>query len=365
MIEYEELRRLNEPFFAAYQQAFKDVLDSGWYILGQQVSKFEEEFGHYLDYSGRCTIGVASGLDALSLSLNCSNLPSGGEVIVAANSYIASILSIINEGLVPVLVDPDLETYNLSVEGINSALTSRTVAIMPVHMYGKPCPMPEIMELASKHGLIVIEDCAQAHGASINKRKVGTFGHYAAFSFYPTKNLGALGDGGAVVSHNEFNAIKLRALRNYGSHVKYQNDYIGINSRLDEIQAAFLRVKLKHLDRINEHKRNLAALYHDNLPNNLTLPIKSTGIVDVNHIYPIRHHDRDALRRYLLDNGIKTEIHYPIPPHQQKAIAHIFRKASFPVTEKIHSTILSLPISYIHTREDVEKVIDVISKFMK
>ena len=234
MIPYENLARLNQPYMADFLDAFDAFLESGWYILGGQVKAFEAEFGTYLRPGEPLNVvGVASGLDAITLSLMASELPAGGEVIVAANSYIASILSIIHAGLVPVLVEPDPHTYNLGLPGIQSAFSTKTVAILPVHMYGKPCPMPEIVGFAKTHGLIVVEDCAQAHGATVDGRQVGTWGDFGAFSFYPTKNLGALGDAGAVAVKDDQLAESLRALRNYGSHRKYHNYYVGLNSRLD------------------------------------------------------------------------------------------------------------------------------------
>jgi dTDP-4-amino-4,6-dideoxygalactose transaminase len=363
-IEYENLRKLNQSFSEEFRRAFDGVMNSGWYILGRQVSAFEEEFCDYLDYKNKFfSVGVASGLDALTLSLKSCDFSAGGEVIVAANSYIASILAIMNAGLVPVLVDPDPDTYNLSPKGVRDSISPKTVAVLPVHMYGKPCPMTEIMRIAAEHRLIVVEDCAQAHGASIDGRKVGTFGHFGAFSFYPTKNLGALGDGGAIVVKDESIYMKIRALRNYGSSEKYKNDYMGTNSRLDELHAAFLRIKLRRLDEINRHKQRLATIYDANLNGDVVLPVRREGMNDVFHIYPVRHPKRDELKKYLLANDIHTEIHYPIPPHKQKAFASTFAGLSFPVTEEIHDTILSLPISFIHTEDDVRRVVEVINSF--
>ena len=364
MIEYENLKKLNQPFFEELQSAFDSVLNSGWYILGRQVSAFEEEFCDYLDPENKnFAIGVASGVDALTLALKSCDFSAGDEVIVAANSYIASILAIINAGLVPVLVDPDPYTYNLSHKGVSASISQKTVAILPVHMYGKPCPMIEIMQIANDHRLIVVEDCAQAHGATVDGRKVGTFGHFGAFSFYPTKNLGAMGDGGAIVVRDEALYAKIRALRNYGSTEKYKNDYLGVNSRLDEMQAAFLRVKLRHLNEINSHKRRLAKIYDEHLKGDVVLPVRLEAIDDVFHIYPVRHQKRDKWKKYLLDNGIGSEVHYPIPPHKQKALASMFTGLSFPVTEDIHDTILSLPISFIHTESDVRRAVEVINNF--
>ena len=364
MIPYENLARLNQPYMADFLDAFDAFLESGWYILGGQVKAFEAEFGTYLRPGEPLNVvGVASGLDAITLSLMASELPAGGEVIVAANSYIASILSIIHAGLVPVLVEPDPHTYNLGLPGIQSAFSTKTVAILPVHMYGKPCPMPEIVGFAETHGLIVVEDCAQAHGATVDGRQVGTWGDFGAFSFYPTKNLGALGDAGAVAVKDDQLAESLRALRNYGSHRKYHNDYVGLNSRLDEIQAAFLRVKLKALDSINTHKRELASLYRANLPSELILPVELDGVEEVFHIFPVRCSDRDGLKQYLFDCGVGTEVHYPVPPHQQPALRDRFANACFPVSEKIHQTTLSLPISPIHSAREILSISKFIQKY--
>lgn len=365
MIEYENLRKLNQPFVDRYKQAFSDVLETGWYILGNQVGGFELEFGAYLSPDEPVNVvGVASGLDALTLSLMACNLPKGGEVIVAANSYIASILSILHAGLVPVLVDPDPETYNIGLEGIQSVFSSRTVAILPVHMYGKPCPMPEIMRFAQAHGLIVVEDCAQAHGAIVGGQQIGTWGDFGAFSFYPTKNLGALGDAGAVVVKDLQRAERLRALRNYGSHRKYHNNFVGLNSRLDEVQAGFLRVKLKALDSINSHKRKLASIYRANLPPELILASEFEEGEEVFHIFPVRYSARDNLKHYLLECGVNTEIHYPVPPYKQAALQDFFKNASFPISDEIHKTILSLPISPINSESDVLTVCERIYKFV-
>jgi len=363
MIEYENLKQLNAPFVSELKKVFSNVLSSGWYILGEQVSAFEFEFKQWLKASPESEmVGVASGLDALTLSFKCANLPSDGEVIVAANSYIASILSILNAGLKPVLVDPDPATYNLSVAGIKQVATSKTVAVLPVHMYGKPCPMPEIMQLAKENNWIVVEDCAQAHGAKIGGQKVGTFGDFGAFSFYPTKNLGALGDAGAVLVNQPKWISKMRALRNYGSHKKYENQYLGLNSRLDELQAAFLRIKLPSLDRINQHKQMLAHEYLTKLSSPLILPKIQEGVEEVFHIFAIRTQKRDELKQYLLENRINTEIHYPIPPYRQKALAHLFQSRNFPISDEIHQTILSLPISFVHSKESSSNVISAINK---
>ena len=263
MIEYENLQKANRPFFEEYQRCFTDVVESGWYILGSHVQNFEKQFAAYCG-SNYC-VGVASGLDALYLSLKALNYGQGSEVIVPSNTYIATILSILQNNLVPVLAEPRIDTYNIDPTRIEECITNKTKAIMVVHLYGKVCEMEAIKAIAEKHNLAIIEDCAQSHGASLKGQLSGTFGDFGAFSFYPTKNLGCLGDGGAITTNNEHHFDLLKSLRNYGSRVKYVNDIVGINSRLDEMQAAFLSVKLKRLDKINNHKRTLAALYHQHL----------------------------------------------------------------------------------------------------
>ena len=359
MIEYENLGRLNKPFEDEYKRCFRELLESGWYILGKQVTLFEEKFARYCE-TDYC-IGVASGLDALILALHSYDFPKRSEVIVPSNTYIATILSILRCGLQPILVEPDIRTYNIDPLKIEEKITKNTRAIMVVHLYGKACDMAGIMEIADRYALPVIEDCAQAHGAMFKGQKVGTFG-IGAFSFYPTKNLGALGDAGAITTNDATRNDVLRALRNYGSRIKYQNDYIGYNSRLDEIQAALLQVKLNDLDRINSHKRALANLYLNGLKNDFIKPDVSPDYFDVYHIFNIRHPKRDELKDYLLKKGIKTEIHYPIPPHKQKAMTGIL-KGEYPLSEEIHKTTLSLPLSYGHTEKDVCRVIEILNKF--
>lgn len=359
MIEYESLGRLNKSFEEEYLQCFKDLLASGWYILGKQVTTFEEAFAQYCG-TKHC-IGVASGLDALMLALRSFDFPAGSEVLVPSNTYIATILSILQCGLKPVLVEPDIHTYNIDPLKIEEKITCNTKAIMVVHLYGKACDMDPIMQIANKYELPVIEDCAQAHGAMYKGQKVGTFG-IGAFSFYPTKNLGALGDAGAITTNDPDKNDLFRALRNYGSKIKYQNDYIGYNSRLDEIQAALLSVKLKYLDQINLHKRSLAVIYLKELKDDFIKPSVSPECFDVYHIFNIRHPRRNELKEYLLKNGIKTDIHYPIPPHQQKAMEGIV-DGDYPISEEIHKTTLSLPISFGHTSDEVYRVVDVMNKF--
>jgi dTDP-4-amino-4,6-dideoxygalactose transaminase len=360
MIEYENLRKTNEPFFAEYKASFDRVLNGGWFILGNAVKEFEEEFARFTR-SSYC-MGVANGLDALILCLQALQLERGSEVIVPSNTYIATILAIIRCDLKPVLVEPDIRTYNIDPQRIEEAITAKTGVILPVHLYGKACEMDAITALAKKHSLALVEDCAQSHGAAFKGKMTGTFG-YGAFSFYPTKNLGCLGDGGAVTTDEEKFAKTIRMLRNYGSEKKYYNEILGYNSRLDEIQAGFLSVKLKHLQEIIDHKRMLASLYHDGLKEDFIKPHVHPDYFDVYHIYTIRHQKRDELKEYLLKNGIKTDIHYPVPPHNQKAYLGIFAKNEFPISSEIHSTTLSMPISYGHTAADIEKVIEAANKF--
>jgi dTDP-4-amino-4,6-dideoxygalactose transaminase len=360
MIEYENLQKANSAFFEEYKKSFASTLDSGWFILGNHVKKFEEEFARY--NGNTYCVGVSSGLDALMLSLRALEFTPGDEVIVPSNTYIATILSILQCSLKPVLVEPEIRTYNIDPVKIEQAITKRTKAIMVVHLYGKSCDMDPICELAQKYHLALIEDCAQSHGAKYKGKKTGTFG-IGAFSFYPTKNLGALGDAGAVVTEDLQMAGMLRKLRNYGSDIKYYNEVVGFNSRLDEIQAGFLSIKLQHLDQINAHKRKLANLYLSNLKSDFILPAVDTDYFDVYHIFNIRHPKRDELRKYLLQKDIRTDIHYPVPPHKQKAMLPIIGHLEFPLSSEIHATTLSLPISFFHTEEDVYNVIEALNKF--
>jgi dTDP-4-amino-4,6-dideoxygalactose transaminase len=359
-VEYESLGKLNAPFFEAYKSVFSEALESGWYILGKHVNCFEQAFA---DYCGaQHCIGLASGLDALTLALKYYDFEPQSEVLVPANTYIATILAIINNNLKPVLIEPDIETYNINPQEIEKHITPATKAIMLVHLYGKACNMDPILALARKHSLKVIEDCAQSHGAEYKGKMTGTFGDFGAFSFYPTKNLGALGDAGALLTNNADASDRIRALRNYGSAQKYVNDHIGLNSRLDEVQAAFLTVKLKMLNAINDHKRKIATYYNQNLKSDFIKPVVHNDYKDVYHIYAIRHPRRGALKEFLLSKGIKTEIHYPKAPYKQKAISHLFRD-NYPISDEIHDTILSLPISFSHTEAEIEYVVKTINKF--
>jgi dTDP-4-amino-4,6-dideoxygalactose transaminase len=360
-IDYENLFELNRPFFEEFKNSFNQVLNSGWFVLGAEVKKFEDTFAKYCN-TNHC-IGVANGLDAITLSLIALDFPKGSEVIVPSNTYIASILSIIQAGLTPILVEPNINTYNIDPNQIESKITNKTKAILVVHLYGKPCKMDDIKFLCQKFDLKLVEDCAQSHGAKFKNKTVGSFGDYGAFSFYPTKNLGALGDAGAVTSNSVELADKIAVLRNYGSKKKYYNDKIGFNSRLDEIQASFLNVKIKSLDLINNHKRELANLYNEKINNSFIKPIIDSDTYDVYHIYNIRHSKRDELKEYLLKNNVKTEIHYPVSPNKQLALKGYFDNTQFPISEEIHSTTLSLPISFFHTKEDISYVIDLLNAF--
>ncbi len=361
MIEYENLFLLNKPFLNEFETNFRKTLESGWFILGNNAKTFETEFSSYCGVHH--TIGVNSGLDALILALRAYGFQAGEEVIVPSNTYIATILSIVQNQLKPVLVEPDIQTYNIDPAKIEEKITSKTRAIMIVHLYGKMCAMDKIMAIAKRYNLKVIEDCAQAHGASFRGQRAGSFGELNAFSFYPTKNLGALGDAGALTTNDEALADSCRKLRNYGSTTKYYNDVIGYNSRLDEVQAGLLSVKLKKLDAINRHKNILSEVYLKNLKSDFILPVKHDDYYDVYHIFNIRHDKRDQLRAYLLKNDIKTEIHYPVSPNRQVAMKGLLDDIACPISETIHATTLSLPISYYHTVADVSRVVEVLNKF--
>jgi dTDP-4-amino-4,6-dideoxygalactose transaminase len=361
-IPYENLEKSNAVFFEEILNATQNTIKKGWYILGSEVKDFETEFASYVG-SSFCS-GVASGLDALVIALRVLNIPKGAEVIVPSNTYIATILSILQENLTPVLVEPDLATYNIDPKKVEASITPKTKAIMVVHLYGKSCKMDEITRIAEKHNLPIIEDCAQSHGAKFKGRMTGSFG-IGAFSFYPTKNLGAMGDAGALVTQDPGLNEQFRMIRNYGSKIKYYNEVVGMNSRLDEIQAAILKIKLKRLDEINLHKRKLAELYFNELSGvrDLVLPVVTDDCHDVYHIFNVRTEKRDLLREHLLAEGIGTEIHYPVAPHLQKAMIGKLEGKNFPISEEIHRTTLSMPVSFGHTEEDVLEVTNAIKRF--
>jgi dTDP-4-amino-4,6-dideoxygalactose transaminase len=362
MIDYESLYKVNKPFIKKYKEKFNQILNKGWFILGEEVLKFEKEYAEYC--GANYCIGVANGLDALTLSLLACDFPPESEVLVPSNTYIATILAIINADHIPILVEPDIHTYNIDEKLKKKKITQKTKAIMPVHLYGRLCNMASIMEIAKKHNLKIIDDAAQAHGAALNGKKAGAWGDLTAFSFYPTKNLGSLGDAGAVTTNNEYYAEKIRTLRNYGSQKKYYNELIGVNSRLDELQACFLRIKLQALDKINAHKNKLAAIYNEELPEDKFIkPLVDKSYYHIYHIYNIRHNERNKLKLYLEKKGIKTEIHYPVMPSKQQAMKGILDGHETPLAQEIHETTLSLPISFCHSESDILYVCKVLKKF--
>lgn len=366
MIKFYDLQKINQRYETAFHQKMETFLQRGWYILGNEVKLFEENFANYCQ-SNHC-IGVGNGLDALVLIfkayIKLGKLQKGDEVIVPANTYIASILSILQADLVPVLVEPKLETFNLNPDLIAEKITPKTKAILVVHLYGQLAEMDTIESIAKQHNLLVVEDAAQSHGAKlgVGSKELGV-GNAKAFSFYPSKNLGCLGDGGAVVTNDEDLNKIVRAMRNYGSEKKYVNDFIGINSRLDELQAAFLNVKLPDLDADNHKRRQIAMRYLVEIKNDkIVLPYYNGSTNHVFHLFVIRTENRKELQDFLKANEIETMIHYPIPPHQQKALAS-FNALSFPITEKIHREVLSLPMSPVLTKEEVSKIIHALNHY--
>lgn len=357
MIAFLDLNIINSVYKNAFQQKMNSFLDKGWYILGDEVKEFENNFANYC--SSKYCIGVGNGLDALTLIFKgyiaLGKMQKGDEVIVPANTFIATILSVLQADLVPVLVEPKLETYTINPNLIQDKITSKTKAIIAVHLYGQLAEIDDLNEIAIQNNLIVVEDAAQSHGAFIDKNRKST--NTQAYSFYPGKNLGALGDGGAIVTNEDELSKVLFSLRNYGSEVKYYNDFIGINSRLDELQAAFLNVKLPNLDADNEHRRIVAKRYLSEIKNDkITLPFWDLSDNHVFHLFVIRTEKREELQDYLKENGIETMIHYPVPPHKQKALRN-WNHLSFPITEKIHKEVLSLPISPVITADEVDFVI--------
>lgn len=365
MTPFLDLKSINLRQKEEFQAALAAVLDSGWLVLGKQTEAFEKEYATYCG-THHC-IGVANGLEALHLVLKAWGIGHGDEVIVPSNTYIATWLAVSQVGAKPVPVEPDLSTYNINPDLIEAAITPRTRAIIPVHLYGQTANMEAIMAIANRHGLKVLEDGAQAHGAALNKCRAGALGHAAAFSFYPGKNLGALGDGGAVTTNDKELADKIRVLRNYGSHTKYHNEVRGYNSRLDELQAAFLRAKLPLLDADNAHRAEIAARYSEGLRsvNGLTLPGVSVGCEHVWHLYVVRHAKRDALQKRLAELGVGTMIHYPIPPHLQTAYKDIgIPEGALPISERIHQEVLSLPMGPTMSHEDTDIVIAAVHQAM-
>lgn len=356
-IPFLDLKATNLQYAAELEEAFQRVLNSGWYILGKEVEAFEEEFASYCHTND--AIGVANGLDAIFLILKAYSIGAGDEVIVPSNTYIATWLAASHCGAVPVPVEPDERTYNIDPEKIEAAITPCTKAIIAVHLYGQPADMDAINEIAARHNLKVIEDAAQAHGALYKGRRVGSLGDAAAFSFYPGKNLGALGDGGAITTNDRDLAELIRVYRNYGSREKYHNEVPGFNSRLDELQAAFLRVKLRNLDRENAHRAELAAAYSRKLDGvvGITPPFVPDWAAPVWHLYVVRCEQRRALAEQLTVRNIGTIIHYPVPPHLQPAYADLsYSTGAFPIAEAIHQQVLSLPIGPTMPLADVDAV---------
>lgn len=362
MIRFLDLKKINGRHEAAMKDIFGQVLDSGWYIFGDRNRQFEVNFAAYC--GAKHCIGVGNGLDALSLILEAMDFEKGSEVIVPANTYIATILSISQNGLIPVLVEPDIDSYNIDPKLIEEKITAKTRAIMVVHLYGNACDMKQINSVAKKHSLKVIEDCAQAHGAMTEGGMVGSLSDAAAFSFYPGKNLGALGDAGAVVTSDSDLAEKIRILRNYGSKVKYENLVKGKNSRLDELQAAILDHKLKFLDEENGQRIRIAQRYLSEIDNPKVALPKPNGhpLGHVWHLFVLRVEDRQAFINHMTANQVETLIHYPIPPHKQRAYAE-WNAMSFPITEKIHREAVSIPMGGHLTDEDAALVIDVINRY--
>ncbi len=377
MIPFLNLKTINQPFEIALQEKMKQFLTNGWYVLGNEVKQFEVDFANYCE-TKHC-IGVGNGLDALVLIfkgyIQLGKLQKGDEVIVPANTYIASILAVLQADLVPVLVEPKLETYNINPDLIEAKITTKTKAILPVHLYGQLCEMDKINAIAQKYNLLVVEDAAQAHGARLSVQSqfsvtdchaelVSASHHPTAFSFYPSKNLGALGDGGAITTNDDELAEVLYSLRNYGSKTKYENEIIGVNSRLDELQAAFLNVKLPHLDAENQIRRQISKRYLSEIKNDkFVLPFWDETENHVFHLFVIRTKNRKELQNYLKENRIETMIHYPIAPHQQKALAG-WNHLSFPITEKIHQEVLSIPMNVTLKDDEIEHIISTLNRYL-
>ncbi len=371
MIKFLDLQKINLRYQNEFQQKMNAVLDKGWFVLGDEVKTFETNFANYC--GSKYCVGVGNGFEALVLIfkayIELGQLKKGDEVIVPANTYIASILAILQADLIPVLVEPKLETYNIDPDLIQNKISQKSRAILVVHLYGQLSEMKAINDIAKQNNLLVIEDAAQAHGAMIQssthegKLKAGNLADAAAFSFYPGKNLGALGDGGAITTNNPDVANIIKSLRNYGSGKKYYNDFMGINSRLDELQAAFLNVKLPHLDTDNERRRLIAKRYLTEVKNDkIILPSYDLSRNHVFHLFVIRTADRAAFQVYLNQNNIETIIHYPIPTHKQKAFES-WNSLSFPITEKIHKEVVSLPISPVMNSEEVDYVISILNRY--
>jgi dTDP-4-amino-4,6-dideoxygalactose transaminase len=367
MIKFLDLQKINQVYSQEIREAMARVLDSGWYILGEEVKKFESAFARYCGVK-HC-IGVGNGLDALILILEAykvlGTLKDQDEILVPANTFIASMHAITRNGFTPVLIEPDPKTYNIDPRKIEEKITSRTKAVLVTHLYGQTADMTNINAIAQKSGLLVIEDCAQAHGAHHHGLRTGNLADAGGFSFYPVKNLGALGDGGAVTTNDDELAQTIRALANYGSVQKYHTVYAGVNSRLDELQAAILSIKLKHLDADNKRRNEIALLYLQNIKNaNVALPVVADYGTHVWHLFVIRVKQRNLFQEHLSKKGIQTVIHYPVPPHKQEAYKEL-NHLSFPITETIHEEVISLPMSPVMTNEEVMVVVDAINLFSR
>lgn len=361
MIPFLDLNKINNRFRSEIEDRFAAVLDRGWYLQGEEKEVFSR---HFADYCGtKYAIGVANGLDALNLIIRAHEFGAGDEIIVPSNTYIATILAISGNGCTPVLVEPDMTTYNIDPNRIEAAITPRTRAIMVVHLYGQAVQMQKVWDIAKKYNLKVFEDCAQAHGAVYLGRRVGNLSDAGAFSFYPGKNLGCMGDGGAVVTNDKSLYNKINALANYGSDRKYHHIYKGTNSRLDELQAAVLDVKLPHLDSDNARRREIAAYYRRNITNpRITLPETYSEDAAVWHVFAVRTGERDRFRQYLTENGVQTIIHYPTPPHKQPAYQE-WNNRSYPITEEIHRTIISLPMSPVLTDAEITELVRIVNAY--
>lgn len=361
MIKFLDLEKVNNRFRSEIDARFKNILDKGWYLQGEENEKFAQNFAKYCGTN--YAIGVANGLDAINLIIRAFEFGKGDEIIVPANTYIATILAISENNCTPVLVEPDINTYNINPDLIEEKITDKTKAIIVVHLYGQAVEMEKVWALAKKYNLKVIEDSAQAHGAIYQGKRVGNLSDASAFSFYPGKNLGCMGDGGAVTTNDKNLYEKIKAIANYGSDRKYHHIYKGVNSRLDELQAAVLDVKLPYLDKDNQRRREIANYYLENIKNDKFIMRKAyEEESNVWHIFPVRTDNREALQKHLEDNGIQTNIHYPTPPHKQGAYKE-WENQKYPVSEEIHRTIISLPISPVMTDEEVKKVVDIMNKY--
>lgn len=361
MIKFLDLKKINNRYREEIASRIKDILDKGWYLQGEENENFTKNFANFC--GTKFALGVANGLDALNLIIKAYGFGNGDEIIVPANTYIATILAISENGCIPILVEPDIKTYNINPDSIEEKITTKTKAIMVVHLYGQAVQMEKIWKIAKKYNLKIIEDSAQAHGAIYQEKHTGNLGDASGFSFYPGKNLGCIGDGGAVTTNDEELFNKIKAIANYGSDRKYHHIYKGVNSRLDEIQAAVLDIKLKHLDSDNNKRREISKYYRENIKNSkIILPDTYDEKSHVWHIFAVRTQNRDEFQKYLTKKGIQTIIHYPTPPHKQGAYKE-WNNLSFPITEEIHNTILSLPISPVMTDSEIEKVVEVVNEF--